>query len=181
MGHFDISNGKKYLIHYIVIIVIVIIIMKLINGGMMRECKGKGIPGRPILDGNGTAYNQGRGSESDSISTLLDRIDWASYVDKRTTLWYKVFIISLIVSALISLLVLRKIPSPMEFAMTMICVFIPIYAIHQHRYVHGDIYNDYNIKNNADIIRSKLNLEKGKKVPVANCRPPKRRDVMNPN
>lgn len=180
MASFDFSNWQKNKIALIVILVIIVGLIWMASKGIAREGRGKGIPGRHVADGNGTAYYQGRGCKDDSVSILLDRIDWATYAEKKTTLWYKQFITAVIVAGLIAILIMRKIPSPSQSIMLIVIIFIPIYAVHQLRYVHGDIHNDYNIKNNVDLLRQKLNLKKGKNVPPPSCSVPKRTAVMNP-
>jgi hypothetical protein len=179
MGKFDFSNWKDNKLAYVVIVVIVVIVFIYVRARQAREYSGKGIDGRKIADGNGTAYYYGRGSDKDSVGELLDRIDWASYLDKRLTLWYRIFVTTVITLILIVALVMRRIPKPGQLILLGFVIFIPFYAGHQLFYVHGDIFNDYYIKNNVDLIRKKLGVHRNDvKEPCKEV--PRRTDAMNP-
>lgn len=179
MGSFDFSAWKSNRLAYLIIIIVIIVVLVVASKGISKERKGRGIPDRRYVDGNGTAYYQGRGCRDDSVSELLDRIDWATYVDKRTTLWFRTIILTVIATALVTALVIRKLPTPPTLIMLIVAIFIPFYAGHQLHYVHGDIYNDYYIKRNVELLRKKLDVKKGK-VKDPKCEAPKRALVMNP-
>lgn len=179
MGQFDLSQLKENKIAYLVIVVIVAILVIYAQKSKARETKGKGIPDRNGVDGNGTSYYYGRGSSDDSVSELLDRIDWSTYLEKRVTLWYRMLVPVLVAAILIAVLVMRKVPHPATLIILVILIFIPIYAIRQFDYVHGDVYNDYYIKRNVALLRAKLGLEKSK-VKEPSSFVPKRTDVSSP-
>ena len=179
MARFDFSNWSKHKIEYIIIIIIVVIVILYVRKKSSTERRGGGIKGRMVADGNGEAYFYARGSKYESVGELLDRIDWASYLDKRISLWYRVIIITFVAMLLIMALVIKKLLRPTEMIILFFVIFVPIYATHQLDYVHGDIYNDYYIKHNVELIREKLGVEKGKVKPPRND-PPPRTQVMNP-
>jgi hypothetical protein len=179
MVSFDTKAWKSNRLAYLIIIIIVIIILVLASKGISKERKGRGLSDRRHVDGNGTAYYQGRGCLEDSVPELLDRIDWAAYVEKRTTLWFRTVILTVVATALVVVLVMKKLPKPPALVMLIVAIFIPFYAGHQLHYVHGDVYNDYYIKRNVELLRKKLNLKKGK-VKDPKCEAPKRALVMNP-
>jgi hypothetical protein len=156
--YFDTSNWQKYKVHYFIILIVVIIIVIIIMNHQEVEQRGRGK--RTRGDGNGDIYYLGRGSEQDSVAVLIDRIEWSAYLDKRTTLWQRVIITTFVVMFFVIALVLRKLPTPGTIILLFFTIFIPIYATHQLFYVHGDVYNDYYIKTNAELLREKLNLEK---------------------
>lgn len=179
MAQFDFSNWSKHKLEYTIILIIVIVVLVYINVKKSREKRGGGIRGRKVADGNGEAYYYGRGSKLDSVGELLDRIDWASYLDKRIALWYRIIVITFIAMLLIMAFVTKRLLKPTEMLVLFFMIFVPFYASHQLDYVHGDIYNDYYIKHNVELIRDKLEIEKGKVRPPKND-PPPRTTVMNP-
>lgn len=179
MAEFDFSNFKNHKAAYIIMIITVLLVIVYIHYAKMRESKGYGIPGRKTADGNGTAYYHGRGGKGDSVSELLDRIDWSSYLEKRITMWYRMFMVTVIAIALIVVIVLRKLPTPPALILLSVSIFIPFYASHQLHYVHGDIYNDYYIRRNVRLLRAKLGLKRFD-VPEPPDKIPSRTRVMNP-
>jgi len=180
MGKFDFSAWKDNKLAYLVLVIVLVLIIVMASNIMFRERKGKGIPGRTPADGNGTATYYGRGSREDSVQELLDRIDWASYGEKRTTRWTNYAILTIIAAFLVCILVMKKIPRPENIVILLVVIFIPFYAGHQLQYVHGDIYNDYYIKRNVELLRKKLGTEKGQ-IGNPKSEAPRRALVMNPN
>jgi len=176
MTYFDNSNWKYYKIHYIVIAIIVIIILIYIHNCQDQELTG--CKTRQRGDGNGDIYYLGRGDINDDISTLVDRTQWASYLDKRVTFWQRIFVATIVAMIFVILLAMRKLPTPGGIIILFFCIFVPIYAVHQLFYVHGDVYNDFYIKNNMELIREKLGLEKNEPpIPILE-NPPDRPRVM---
>ncbi len=156
---FDFSLWDRYKWHYIVILVIVILIILYIIQIQTKELSTSS-SGRSA-DGNGDLYYLGRGDKDDSVEMLLNRIEWSSYLFKRTSLWSRILFVTIFIVLLIILVAIRKLPTPSTIVILFFVVFIPVYAAHQFFYTHGDVYNDYYIKNNVKIIRNKLNLSPG--------------------
>lgn len=179
MARFDFSNWSKHKLEYAIILIVVILIIVYVSRHKSREKRGRGIKNRTVADGNGEAYYYGRGSKHDSIPELLDRIDWSTYLDKRITLWYRTIIITFIAMLLVMAFVVKRLLRPTEMIVLFFVIFVPLFAAHQLDYVHGDIYNDYYIKHNVELIREKLGVEKGK-VRKPKNEPPPRTAVMNP-
>lgn len=158
MTYFDNSNWKYYKIHYIVIAIIVIIILVYIHSCQEQELRGSASRARG--DGNGDIYYLGRGNIHDEVNTLVDRTQWCSYLDKRVTFWQRIFVATIVAMIFVILLAMRKLPTPGGIVILFFCIFVPVYAVHQLFYVHGDVYNDYYIKTNMELIRDKLGFEK---------------------
>jgi len=156
MVNFDNTNWKYYKIHYIIIIIIVIILLFIVI--KHQGCELKGENGN---DGDGTATRLSRGSEDDSIEELLNRLDWSSNLNERTSINERYFVCSIIVVILIIIIVYQGLPKPGMIIILFIIIFLPFYAFYNYFYVHGDIYNNYYIKKNVDILRSKLDVEAG--------------------
>ena len=153
---FDFSNWDRYKYHYIVILVIIILLVIIVYQRQEDELKDD-----ENRDGNGSLYRMGRGSEDDDIGELLDRIEWSTYLEQRTSTHERYFLTTVIVVILIILLLYRKLPHPGEIVLLFILVFIPFYALFNFFFVHGDMYNSYYIKNNVEILRGKLDVKKG--------------------
>ena len=160
MEKFDYSNIKPYKVYYIIIVIIVILLIIYIKSQRRKELKTNN--NRKNQDGNGDAYYLGRGSKDDSSSELLDRIDWSTYLNNRITYWNTAFIISIIIIILIIMFIFRKVPPPGTLVLIFFLIFIPIYAVHQFQYTHGDVYNDYYIKRNVELLRKKFGFKKEK-------------------
>lgn len=180
MPQFDFSELVKNKLAYLILLIVIVVLIIYTHNAKMKETKGKNVHGRKPMDGNGEAYYYGRGSDHDTVSQLLDRIDWSTYLEKRTAYWNRLFLTVLIVSVLIFLFVWRKIPHPSMAIFLFLAIFIPIYASHQFDYVHGDIYNDYHIKHNVELLRKKLGAEKRAFPPKPTDHIPSRTTVMNP-
>lgn len=179
MTKFNFSGFINNKLAYIIIIVILIILLVYTARIKSRETKGSGIPGRKYGDGNGESYYYGRGSKDDNVEDLLNRIDWSTYLNRRVTRWARIFMIVTIIVFMVIVLVMRKFPHPAMFIFLFLVVFIPIYATSQCDYIHGDVYNDYYIKHNVDLIREKLNFKaRHPKKPTEKI--PTRNTVTNP-
>ncbi len=159
MGWFDFSRWKTYKFHYIIILIIIILIIIYIVF-ISQPIELKGDDTRMHEDGNGTIFYKGRGSEDESVEELLNRIEWSSYLFKRTSLIDRTLLISITLTIVIILLIFRSLPKPTDIVLLIIVIFVIIFAIINFFYVHGDIYNDYYIKNNVHLIRDKLNLHR---------------------
>lgn len=180
MVSFDVSEWSKHRLAYVIILIVVIVVLLHVRQQQKLETRGDSLHGRKPADGNGTSTYHGRGSKKDSVEELLNRINWASYLPKRITLWYKVVIMSLVITVLVMLLVSRKLLAPAKLITLFVCVFIPIYAMSQFYYVHGEIYNDYYIKHNVDLIQQKLKLHNSHPTKPKDDMPPPRTSVMHP-
>ena len=176
MTFFDASNWRHYKWHYVVILVIIIAIIIYIYMTQEKELRGGGH--RKRGDGNGDIYYLGRGNNNDPPNVLIDRIDWAAYLEKRVTLWQRIFVGTLAAMFFVILLGMRKLPTPGTIVIIFISIFIPIYAVHQLFYVHGDVYNDFYIRTNAQLLRDEFGFDKNfPPEPIDNI--PDRPYVMN--
>ena len=131
-------------------------------------------------DGNGALFYLGRGSKEDAVETLLQRTYWSAYLRKRTTFWQRALIVAYLSVVLIVLLIRRDTPSIAEMALTGIVVFCCVYMVNNFFYIHGDIYNDSNIRSNIRLIAGKLgsSVDLDQPPPLPTSDPPDRLDVM---
>ena len=133
----------------------------------MIQCQGWELKGggedRNWEDGNGPLYYKARGSKNDSVEVLLDRIQWSTYLHKRANIWQRAFIIALIITLLIFLIVLLPLnkwclPYPGYIILVLIVSWLVILMGYSYFYTHGDIYNDYYVYRNVELLREKMNV-----------------------
>ena len=167
MEWFDCNLWSTYYGHYIIIFMILLFVLLLMVREQGKEARGNSC-NRPSVDGNGSIYYRARGHRSESIETLLDRTEWATYLSYRASIWQRLLISSIIATGLVILLVYRGFPLPGDIIMLLVVIFLSFYTCHKFMYTHGDIYNDFYIKNNVNIIRRKLDLP-----PRKRSKPPK--------
>lgn len=154
----DIEFFLRQNISYIVLVIVVLIILVYIKKDQIRQLRTDGE--QPSRDGNGSLYYLGRGSEHDSVATLLHRISWSAYLRKRTERWERIFIVTFFIVLILMFLVW----SPSErtvvrIVTTGVVVFFVAYMLENFMYIHGDIYNDANIRGDAKLVASKLGLK----------------------
>lgn len=169
---------KEWLAH-IILIVIVIIVFLMVRKSQTKQIRTDGI--LPSADGNGTLYYFGRGCEDENVETLLKRTYWAAYLHKRTANWERVFIMVLLSVVILMALVWRKIASVPKILVTGFVIFFAVYMVDNFLYVHGDIYNDANIRNNMKLIAQKLgkDVNFSDELGVPTCSAPDRVSIMS--
>lgn len=169
---------KEWLPH-LILIVIVIIVFLMIRKSQTKQIRTDGT--LPSADGNGTLYYPGRGCDDENVETLLHRTYWAAYLHKRSANWERVFIMVLLSLIILMTLVWRKIASAPKIIVTGFVIFFSIYMVDNFLYVHGDIYNDANIRNNVKLIAKKLqkDIDFNANLTVPTCNAPDRVNVMS--
>lgn len=154
----DFSNlSRNHIIGYIILIIIVVFVILHMRKHQFIERNGK--IGDNYVEGNGTMHYKSRGGEEDSIAVLLDRITWASYSDKYVTHWERLVLPTAIATTIIVLAAYDKIPTPMQTILIIFAIFIAFLIFKSYFQIHADVYNDFYIRRNADLIRDKLGLE----------------------
>jgi hypothetical protein len=147
---------QKWLAHIILVIVIFVVLIVIIQT-QQRELRTDGT--QKSTDGNGSLYYYGRGSDGDSVDMLLLRTYWSAYLQKRLERWQRVFLITLFILIILMTIVWKRCPSVPKILVTSSIVFFVIYMLENFMYIHGDIYNDANIRNNTKLLANKLNLD----------------------
>jgi Ca2+/Na+ antiporter len=170
---------KKWSGH-IILVIVVLIVFIYVRRDQKRQLRHGHDPDRLDKDGNGDLFYFGRGSEQDDLKTLLHRTYWSAYLKKRTEKWERAFLITLFTTIMLVLVVWRKLPSAPKIAMTAVVVFFVAYMLDNFLYVHGDIYNDYNIRQNMRLAVKKVDryvdLDSNPSPPLID--PPDRTEVM---
>lgn len=161
-----------------VLITVVIIVFLMIRKSQTKQIRTDGT--LKSADGNGSLYYQGRGCDDENVETILRRTYWAAYLHKRTPNWERVFIMVLLSMILMMTLIWKKFASAPKIIMTGFVLFFSIYMVDNFLYVHGDIYNDANIRNNVKLIAKKLrrDIDFTSELKVPTCEAPDRTTVM---
>lgn len=161
MDNFIVTLNKwKY---HLIVILIVMIVMKLIIKHQAKELRSAGSH-LTSADGNGSLFYLGRGSEDDSIETLLKRTSWVAYLSKRTSHWQRIFITTFVIMFMYTLICSFKgsrweLPALNHLLITWVIIYFVLFFSRDFMFVHGDIFADYAIRNNVKLIASKLNLD----------------------
>lgn len=154
-------NLDKWKVHIITLIVIAIVIHFVLKN-QAKELRTDGE--QPSADGNGRLYYLGRGSDKDSIEILLKRTYWSAYLFRRTSNWERSMLMSLFVLFIHTLVISFrkgswKLPVISDLIITGIIIFFGVYFYTGFNYVHGDIFNDYNVRNNTKLVADKMGLD----------------------
>lgn len=149
----DEVHGKLAVLIFVVILVLYFIIKMI-----LKEIRSDGSV--DARDGNGSSQLLGRGSESDSVEVLVNRIEWSAYLEKRISFWGRALIMTFIIALIISIMSKKDYKTASEILLLFFMIFVPILSVHSFFYTHADVYNDYYIKTNAELLRSKLGLQK---------------------
>lgn len=175
----DIEDFLRRWAGHLILIVIVLLVLYFIWKDQMKQTRTDGT--FPSADGNGTLYYPGRGCQDDDVSTLLVRTYWSAYLNKRIVKWERVFVMCFFIILILSVLVWKQIPSLSKILVTGIIIFFVVYMVENFLYIHGDLYNDANIRNNSKLLASKLGLNVDFTKSPANptCPAPDRVTVMN--
>lgn len=146
---------RRWTVH-IVFIIVVLIVLYFVWKDQMKQTRTDGR--FPSADGNGSLYYPGRGCQDDDVETLIARTYWAAYLNKRVVKWERVFVMSFFIVVIMLALVWKKVASVQKMLLTGIIVFFVVYMVENFLYIHGDLYNDANIRNNSKLLASKLGL-----------------------
>ena len=97
------------------------------------------------------------GDKTDSIATLLDRIQWANHDVNRVNFKARFMLFALVISFFASVVYEPKVNTKNIFLCTVI-VWIVLLTTNTFFRFHADQFADYFIDNNLKQIRKKLNL-----------------------
>ena len=168
---------------HVVALIILIVVIRYILKNQVKELRTDG--SQPARDGNGSLYYVGRGSEHESVEILLQRIGWSAYLTRRTSNWERPFLVTVFIVLILTLVQSFqdgqwKMPSVPSLITTGVIVFFVIFMAGSFFFTHGDIYSDFNVRNNTKLIAEKLeldvNFEEPPPIPING--PPDRTLVM---
>lgn len=162
-------------LQYIVIIVILLAVAIYCYYQQYEERNGPP-PGSDFeKEGNGEIYYRGRGSDTDDIEVLLDRIDWLANTESRITWWTRMMFPTLFITLAVVTLVFRRLPKPFELVLLIILIFMFSLLFHSYFYTHGDYYVDAYLESNTALIRDKLNIQQP--IGINEPPPPQTNDI----
>ena len=117
---------------------------------------------RNYIGPNVEAFRKGRGKENEMASTLLDRLEWVSDYKDRINVIPQIYIISLIISIIVSITMINRLPSGTRlFYMIMIIFLLMLFGLNFFVY-HTDRFVPYHIKKNVQYLRKNLKLKRRK-------------------
>ena len=98
--------------------------------------------------------------KNDSISTMLDRIQWSNHHQGRLSLGIRYMFYSIIITFVVGIIFLNGLPRAFTFIRTTIMVWIILMFLHFYFSHHSDKFSSYAIDQNIETIREKLGYEK---------------------
>ncbi len=120
--------------------------------------------GEKCGDGKGKYYVDGIGNENDKVEKLLEKIEWLSDFDTKTTKWRRAYMLAFLIALLSLMISLKTFPSGEQLIVSIIIAFIVIYISFSYYNYHYERYPVYYTKKNIEHIRKKLKM----KTPVLN-------------
>lgn len=132
-------------IYYTCIIIILIILYRLST----RDCEPEG-----------KNNNKGFGEKNESVSVLIDRIEWANNYFGRLSIFPRFLFHSIVITFALCLIIQNRLPSPLIYTQSIFVTYILLKAFHHFTSHHCDKFSNYAIDRNIKFIREKLKLEK---------------------
>lgn len=113
---------------------------------------------------NGIHNNKAYCKSKDSISTILDRIDWANNYNGRMDTFYRYIFYAIIIAFINSIVIQNNISSPLIYTQCIITTFVMLRAFHFFTQHHCDKFCSYAIDRNIKILRKRLKIKKEDKL-----------------
>ena len=129
-------------------------------------------PGGKCYNGNGKHQYKGRGSNKDSVSTLLSRIDWIGKKGAQYNGYAISFMTAYIILIGIMLVMYgcsEYMLSPWEIIVLILAIYLILFSIGNFMDFHGHRYPMYYLRNNSNLIAKKLGLKLKTKVSKPTC------------
>lgn len=149
-------------IDVIIYIIVIFLIIKAYKSEALDLFCGKGCDSydkKFCGDNKGKYYVDGQGNKSDSVSTLLSKIEINADTDENTVKWRRSLLLAFICTLLIFIVVLAKLPTGTELITTLLIIYIIVYFSFSFYQYHYYRYPTFNIHKNVNLLRQKLNLE----------------------
>ena len=118
--------------------------------------------GGECYDGNGKYQYKGRGCKDESISVLLNRIDWLAKKSVNKSLYTTSYIIAYVLTLGIMITLYATssyVLSIWEYIILLLVSFIITFSITNLIGFHTDRYPMYYIRNNIEYITDKLDID----------------------
>ena len=105
-------------------------------------------------------FQKGYGNKEETITTLLDRIEYNNNYKGRLNIYYRFFLESVIIALISSIIIINKIPKAITLLQLIFIVWIILVLYNGYFEYHADKFPAYAIKKNLNHIRHKLNCKK---------------------
>lgn len=110
-------------------------------------------------DGKSKFFGDGKGEESDTLNTLLEKIGFVNNSADLIPKWRRCLIIAFISSLLIGVTVYERIPKGKEIFISTLVIMILMYGSYSYYEYHYTKYPKSFINNNIAMVREKLKLK----------------------
>lgn len=122
---------------------------------------------------------KGYGKKDESVSVLLDRIQWSNHYPARLNIAVRYGFYAVLISFLASVIYEQK-TSPRNLLMCTIVIWMVLMGAHSFFVHHSDKFTSYFIDDNLKHIRTKLNLESSlENLTVHQTKFPRNHDCTN--
>lgn len=111
-------------------------------------------------DGNGKYYNDGKITNTDSVTDTLEKIAYLTDTDDRTVKWRRSIIISIIIVIAISIMILNRVPTGSELFLYTGIIFIGIYSSFSFYEFHYYKYPKQYVKDAVQSVRMRVSESK---------------------
>ena len=105
-------------------------------------------------------FQKGYSKKSETIETLLDRIEYNNNYKGRINLYYRFFLQAIIIVLISSIIIINKIPKGITLLQLVFIIWIILVLYNNFFEYHADKFPSYAIKKNLKHIREKLNYKK---------------------
>lgn len=140
----------------IIIFIVIFLWWILKNETMDTMCKA-GCPSfnkQDCFEGNSKYFSNGKYRANDTLETIFRKIEYLNTYTNRIVTWRRCFIVSLIITSLISLFIERV---PMHLFAIFIIAFISIQGMLSFYQFHLDVYPQGYMQENVNALRKRLN------------------------
>lgn len=110
-------------------------------------------------DNKGKYYEKGQPKNTDNVNELLNKIKISTKCETTTVKWRRTLLLAVVITFLISLLILQRLPSGKEMFLMVFLTFMVIYFSFIYYEYHYNKYPMINIDKSVNYIRTKLKLE----------------------
>jgi hypothetical protein len=99
---------------------------------------------------------QGRGSPSDDVETIIDRLEWANSVNSRTAFHWRILIVSIVCSTIALMVFNKQSPSPLILLQIILILFTLLYSAHKYYERHHEIFARVYTQDNLIRLRERI-------------------------
>lgn len=121
---------------------------------------------RLYLGPNNLAVNKSRGSKEESISKLLDRIEWSSNIKTRINMATRLYWMSYFASFLIIGCITNKTPDGLLILYSIVILWVTLFASITYFDFHSENFAPSYTKKNISFIRKKLKIKRGNTLDI---------------